>query len=54
MTRKTQTLDGQTKRDSARIARLEAVAKAQRRGARRRVAVIVGASFTVVALVGGT
>ena len=47
-------MDRQTKRDSARIARLEAVAKAQRRGARRRVAVIVGASVTVVALVGGT
>ena len=54
MTTKTETLGRQTKRDSARIARLEAVAKAQRRSARRRVAVIVGASVTAIALVGGT
>jgi hypothetical protein len=54
MTRKTEKFGRQTKRDSARIARLEAVAKAQRRGARRRIAVIVGASVTAVALVGGT
>ena len=54
MTRKTETLGKQTKRDIARIARLEAVAKAQRRSARRRIGVIVGASVTAVALVGGT
>ncbi|MEP7034920.1 MAG: DUF3105 domain-containing protein [Actinomycetota bacterium] len=54
MTRKTETLDRQSKRDSARIARLEAVAKTQRRSARRRIAVTVGASVTAVALVGGT
>jgi hypothetical protein len=54
MTKKTETLGRQTKRDSARIARLEAVAKAQRRSARRRIAVIVGASVTAVALAGGT
>ena len=40
MTRKTETLGKQTKRESARIARLEAVSKAQRRSARRRIAVI--------------
>ena len=54
MTRRTEKLGGQTKRDSARIARLEAVAKQQRRSARRRTAVIVSASVTAVALVGGT
>jgi hypothetical protein len=54
MTRKTEKLGRQTKRDSARSARLEAVAKQQRRSARRRIAVIVGASATAVALVGGT
>ena len=54
MTRRTETLGRQTKRDEARIARLEAVEKAQRRSARRRIGVIVGASLTVVALVGGT
>ena len=54
MTRKTETLGKQTKRDIARIARLEAVAKAQRRSARRRIGVIVGASVTAVALVAGS
>lgn len=54
MTRRTEKLGGQTNRDSARIARLEAVAKQQRRSARRRTAVIVSASVTAVALVGGT
>lgn len=54
MTGQTGRPDRQTKRDSARTVRLEAVAKEQRRGARIRVAVIVGASMTAVALVGGT
>jgi|GEM_PF-5216800 len=54
MTRKTESLGRQTKRDSARAARLEAVAKAQAGSSRRRISIIVGASVTVVALVGGT
>lgn len=44
----------QSKRDSARTARLEAVARTQRRSARRRTAVIVSASVAVLGLVGGT
>jgi len=44
----------QTKRDSARTARLEAVRRQQRRSAHRRTAVIVAASVAVVGLVGGT
>jgi hypothetical protein len=44
----------QTKRDSARTARLEAVRMQQRRSAHRRTAVIVAASLAVVGLVGGT
>jgi Protein of unknown function (DUF3105) len=43
----------QTKRDSARTARLEAVRRQQRRSAHRRTAVIVAASVAVVGLVGG-
>ena len=44
----------QTKRDSARTARLEAVRRQQRRSAHRRTALIVTASLAVVGLVGGT
>ena len=54
MSRKTEKTSRQTQRDSARTARLEAVARTQRRSARRRTAVIVAASVTAVGLVGGT
>jgi Protein of unknown function (DUF3105). len=52
MSRKTEKTSRQTQRDSARAARLEAVARQQRRGSRRRKAVILSASIAVVGLVG--
>ena len=48
MSRKTEKSSRQTQRDSARAARLEAVARTPRRSARRRTAVIVAASVTAV------
>lgn len=53
MSRKTDKTSGQTQRNSARTARLEAVRKQQRDSARPRKAVIVAASVAVVGLVGG-
>jgi hypothetical protein len=53
MSRETEKTSRQAQRDSARTARLEAVRKQQRDGARRRKAVIVAASVAVVGLVGG-
>ena len=52
MSRIPQKTSRQTQRDSARAARLEAVVRQQRRGSRRRKAVIVTASIAVVGLVG--
>jgi len=52
MSRITEKTNRQTQRDSARAAQLEAVARQQRRGSRRRKAVILSASIAVVGLVG--
>src|SRR5665648_1146182 len=54
MARNTEKLGRQTQHDSARIVRLETVAKEQPCSDRRRIAVIAGTSVTAVALVGGT
>ena len=53
MSRRTEQMSKQARRDSARTARLETVRKEQRRSSRRRKTVIVAASVTVLGLVGG-
>ena len=53
MSRRTEQMSKQARRDSARTARLATVRKEQRRSSRRRKAVIVAASVTVLGLVGG-
>ena len=53
MSRRTEKTSRQTQRDNARTARLELARRQQRRGSRRRKAVMVAASVTVLGLVVG-